>query len=91
MFSSNLLAFCSQKRWKLLTTSFLKECQYIKNKVAAHNMDDLESSPDDSDDSGDSDGEQIKDMKLMFLEKTIFENVIFEERILKMYSGCLSS
>ena len=46
---------------------FLKECKCIKKKVIRHNIDDLESSSDDSDE------EQIKAMKLMFLEKTILK------------------
>ena len=32
-----------------------------------------------------------KDMKLMFVEKTIFKNVFFEGAILKMYFRCFSS
>ena len=32
---------------------FLKECKHIEKKVARHITDGLESSPDDSDDSGD--------------------------------------
>ena len=67
---------------------FLKECKYIKKKVIRHahaNLSDFSCFPHDSDE------EQIKAMKLMFLEKTIFENVFFEGAILRMYSGCLNS
>ena len=32
---------------------FLKECKHIEKKVVRHITDGLESSPDDSDDSGD--------------------------------------
>ena len=64
---------------------FLKECKYIEKKVITHIIDNLESS---SDDSEDSDEEKIKAMKLMFLEKTVFENAFFEESILKMNSRC---
>ena len=67
---------------------FLKECKYIERKVVTHIIDNLESSSDNSDDSNE---EYVKDMKLMFLEKIIFENVFFEGAILKMYSGYLSS
>ena len=34
---------------------FLKECKCIKKKVIRHIIADLQSSPDDSNDSGDSD------------------------------------
>ena len=44
-----------------------------------------------SDDSDDSDEEHIKDVKLMLLEKTIFENVFSEGAIWKMHFGCWSS
>ena len=56
---------------------FLKECKYIEQKVVRHITDGLESFSDDSDDSDDSDEEQVN-VKLMFLEKTIFENIFFE-------------
>ena len=56
---------------------FLRECKYIEKKVVSHIVDDLESSSDDSDDS---DEEQIKYRKLMFVEKTIFENVFLREQ-----------
>ena len=49
---------------------FLKDCKYIKEKEISHIIDDLESSSDDSDNSEE---EQIKAMKLMFLEKTILK------------------
>ena len=48
---------------------FLKECKYIKKKVIRHIIEDLESSSDDSDDSGE---EQNKAIRLIFLEKAIF-------------------
>ena len=38
-----------------------------------------------------SDEEQIKDIWLIFLDKTIFESAFFEGAILKMKPGCLSS
>ena len=44
-----MLGFCSQERWKLLSTSLFKECKYIEEKVVRHIIDDLESSSDDSD------------------------------------------
>ena len=56
---------------------FLRECKYIEKKVVSHIVDDLESSSDDSDDS---DEEQIKYRKLMFVEKTIFDNVFLREQ-----------
>ena len=59
----------------------------MRKKVVRHIIDDLESSSDDSDHSDDSDEEQIKDMKLMFLKETVFENEFFEGAILKTYSG----
>ena len=60
---------------------FLKKCKYIKKKeVVRHISNDLESSYDDSDDS---DEEQIKDMKLMFLKKKKIENVIFENLVFR--------
>ena len=67
MFSSNQLRFCSQKRWKLLSEVFLKECKYIKKKVIRHindNMSDF--SPSDYSDNFDE--ELIKAMRLMFFE-----------------------
>ena len=64
---------------------FLKEFKYIEKGVLRHIINDLQSSSDDSDE------ELIKDVKLMFLEKIIFENEFFEGAILKMRSGCLSS
>ena len=70
---------------------FLKDCKCIEKKVSRQITDDLESSSDDSDDSNDSDEEPIKDMKLMFSDKTISKNVFFEVAILKMYSGFLTS
>ena len=70
---------------------FLKECKCIEEKLIGHIIDDLESFSVDSDDSDDSTEEQIKAIKLMFLEKVMFENVVFEKAILKFYSGCLSS
>ena len=48
---------------------FLKECKYIKKKVIRHIIEDLESSSDDSDDSGEEQNEAIR---LIFLEKAIF-------------------
>ena len=42
---------------------FLKECKYIKKKVISHIIDDIESS---SNDSYDSDEEQIKAMRIMY-------------------------
>ena len=48
---------------------FLKECKYIKKKVIRHIIEDLESSSDDSDDSGE---QQNKAIRLIFLEKAIF-------------------
>ena len=47
---------------------FLKECKYIEKKIVRHIIDGLHSSSDDSDE------EQIKDMKLIFLEKTVLKN-----------------
>ena len=41
MFSSNQLRFCSQKRWKLLSTIPLKKCKYIEKNVVRHIYDDL--------------------------------------------------
>ena len=64
----------------------LKECKYIEKKVVKHITDHLESSCNDSDDSNE---EQIKDIKLMFL-RTILQNLLFEGVILKMYSEYLS-
>ena len=67
MFSSNQLRFCSQKRWKLLSEVFLKECKYIKKKVIRHindNMSDFSS----SDYSDNFDEELIKAVRLMFFE-----------------------
>ena len=49
---------------------FLNECKYIKKKVIRHIIDDLESPFDDS---HDSEEEEIKAVKLMFLEKTILK------------------
>ena len=51
MLISNLLGFCSQKRWKLLSTSVLKECKYIEKKVVRQingNLSDFSNS-DESD------------------------------------------
>ena len=47
--------------------------------MVRHITDDLESSIDDSD------KEQIKDMRMMVVWKSKFENVIFKEIILKSY------
>ena len=44
---------------------FLKECKYIERKVIRHITDDIESFSDDSDQS---DEEQIKAMRSIFLE-----------------------
>ena len=55
MSSSNLLGFCCQKRWDLLSSSVSKRVKYIKKKVVRHITDDLESSPNDFADSDDSD------------------------------------
>ena len=70
---------------------FLKNCKCIEKNVSRQITDAFESSSDDSNDSNNSDEESIKDMKLMFLDKTISKNVFFEGAILKMYSGCLTS
>ena len=35
------LRFYSQKRWKLLSTSLLKECKYIEKKVVRHIYNNL--------------------------------------------------
>ena len=64
----------------------LKECKYIEKKVVKHITDHLESSSNDSDDSNE---EQIEDIKLMFL-RTILQNLLFEGVILKTYSEYLS-
>ena len=75
MFSSNKLGFCSQERWKLLSTSvFKKECKYIEKKVVRHIPDNLS----DFFFSDESDEELVKAIRLM-----IFENVFFEGAILK--------
>ena len=73
---------------------FLKECKYIKKKVIRHIIDDLGSSSNDSDDS---DEEQINSMRLMFFEnvlreKIIFRKCIFEGAILKtsFFEGAIS-
>ena len=57
---------------------FLKECKYINKKVIRHIIDDLGSF---SDDSEDSDEEQIKAMKIMFFENIFFEKVISKKCI----------
>ena len=63
---------------------FLKKRKYIEKRVIRNIINNLESFSDDSDDF---DEEEIKAIKLMFLEKTIFERAI-----LKIYSvGCLSN
>ena len=63
---------------------FLKKRKYIEKRVIRNIINNLESFSDDSDDF---DEEEIKAIKLMFLEKTIFERPI-----LKIYSaGCLSN
>ena len=67
---------------------FLKECKYIEKKVIRDIHDNLS---DFSRSSDNFDEEKVKAMKLMFLEKTIFENILFEGAILRMYSGYLSS
>ena len=59
---------------------FLKECKYINKKVIRHIIDDLGSF---SDDSEDSDEEQIKAMKIMFFENIFFEKVISKKCILE--------
>ena len=50
-----MLGFCCQKRWDLLSSSVSKRVKYIKKKVVRHITDHLESSPNDFDDSADSD------------------------------------
>ena len=65
---------------------FLKACKYIKKKIIRHNMNHLEGSSNDSDDSDNSNKEEIKATMLIFLEKPNFEGAI-----LKIYSVCLSS
>ena len=47
---------------------FLKQCKYIEKKVNRSIIDDLESSSDNSNGSGE---DQIKAMRLIFLKKAI--------------------
>ena len=51
----------------IIPKCFLKECKYIEKKVVRQIIDDIETSSDSSEDI------EIKDMKVIFLEKTILK------------------
>ena len=57
----------------MIHKGFLKECKYIEQKVVRHTIHELENLFDDFDE------ELIKDIELMFLQKTVLEKIFFRE------------